>query len=734
MELTLDQALQKGVEAHKAGQSQEADRYYTAILKANPKHPDANHNMGVLAVGIGKVEAAIPFFKTALEANPKIAQFWLSYIDALIKLDRITDAKRVFDQAKSNGAMGDVFDQLGLQLNTASVKAKSKVREDILTQPNILDAIKVDKALKLASKKVNDGLSEEAEKIYQDILNKFPKNKKALDGKKTLVSRRLANVLDMAEPPSEQLQSLVSLYTQGQYQQALSTAYQLLKQFPNSINLYNITGAANNGLGKQEEAVEAYRKAISIKPDYAEAYNNMGNALKDQGKQEEAVEAYRKAISIKPDYAEAYYNVGSTLRDQGKLDNAIGAYTKAISIKPDYAAAYYNMGNSLKDQGKLDNAIEVYRKALSIKHDHARTYNNMGNALKEQRKLVEATEAFTKALSIKPDFAEAYNNMGNALQDQGKLDNAIEAYTNAISTKPDLADAHNNMGNALKEQGKLDNAIEAYRKALAIKPDFAEAYNNMGVALKEYGKLGEAIEAFTNSIFIKPDFANAIGNVYSLGIQISDAALVNEEFEKRLESHSLELIEMPKLYIQQAIGAFLLSDQKLVRRHLNVFSNCLPSSIAALKVEDQVFCAAYFNLLTRLIARLPGVKPPSEYDSAIFNLGESHCLSYAHKKIKMRGIDYTVVPKITFGAKAYHFSLEKESSFKAITKANFLSLPNGSKVFLSFGEIDCRPNEGFISAATKLNRVLENIVSDTVQGYVNWFATQNQNKNHSLFF
>ena len=46
MELTFDQALQKAVEAHKAGQVQEADRLYTAILKAQPKHPDANHKFG----------------------------------------------------------------------------------------------------------------------------------------------------------------------------------------------------------------------------------------------------------------------------------------------------------------------------------------------------------------------------------------------------------------------------------------------------------------------------------------------------------------------------------------------------------------------------------------------------------------------------------------------------------------------------------------------------------------
>ena len=111
MELTLDQALQKGVEAHKAGQVQEADRLYTAILKAQPKHSDANHNMGVLAVGVGKVEQALPFFKTALQANPATAQFWLSYIDALIRLDKLADAKTLLDQAQSKGAKGDGFDK-----------------------------------------------------------------------------------------------------------------------------------------------------------------------------------------------------------------------------------------------------------------------------------------------------------------------------------------------------------------------------------------------------------------------------------------------------------------------------------------------------------------------------------------------------------------------------------------------------------------------------------------------
>ncbi len=106
MELTIEQALQKAVEAHKAGQVQEADRLYTAILKARPKHPDANHNLGVLAVSVGKVEEALPFFKAALEANPSIARFWLSYINALIRLIVLAMQRLCLDQAKSKGRKG----------------------------------------------------------------------------------------------------------------------------------------------------------------------------------------------------------------------------------------------------------------------------------------------------------------------------------------------------------------------------------------------------------------------------------------------------------------------------------------------------------------------------------------------------------------------------------------------------------------------------------------------------
>ena len=126
MELTNKQALQQAVEAHKAGKLQDAETLYRAILQAQPKHPDANHNLGVLAVSLNKSELAVPLFKTALEANPNQGQFWLSYVDALIKTNQLEIAKSVLEQGKKLGLAGERVDALEMQLTPIAVVEESE--------------------------------------------------------------------------------------------------------------------------------------------------------------------------------------------------------------------------------------------------------------------------------------------------------------------------------------------------------------------------------------------------------------------------------------------------------------------------------------------------------------------------------------------------------------------------------------------------------------------------------
>jgi len=113
MELTIEQVLQQGIEAHREGKLAEAKRLYQAILQAQPLHPDANHNLGVLSVSVNNVHEALLLFKTAIEANPKMEQFWLSYIDVLIKDKQFDNAKKAIEQGKKQGVSVKKLDTYG---------------------------------------------------------------------------------------------------------------------------------------------------------------------------------------------------------------------------------------------------------------------------------------------------------------------------------------------------------------------------------------------------------------------------------------------------------------------------------------------------------------------------------------------------------------------------------------------------------------------------------------------
>ena len=93
--MTIEQTLQGAIEAHKVGRLQDAEVGYRAVLEIQPKHPDANHNLGLIAVAMNKPEVSLPLFKTAREANPSKVQFWISYVDALIKTNQLDIAKKV---------------------------------------------------------------------------------------------------------------------------------------------------------------------------------------------------------------------------------------------------------------------------------------------------------------------------------------------------------------------------------------------------------------------------------------------------------------------------------------------------------------------------------------------------------------------------------------------------------------------------------------------------------------
>ncbi|MBJ57931.1 MAG: hypothetical protein CMP24_06815 [Rickettsiales bacterium] len=279
MELSIDQALQQGIAAHKEGKLQEAERLYRAILQSQPLHPDANHNLGVLAVSVNKAGAALPLFKTALEANPKIEQFWLSYIDALIKEKQFDNAKRVLEQAKKQGVDADRLSSLKGQLapktqipNAARVNPPQELLNNLLEH-------------------YQNGRFSDAEKLAVHITQDFPNHQ--------FVWKVLGAVLGATGRNSEAVDA-------NQTAVALS---------PQDSAAHSNLGTTLKELGRLDDAEASFRQAIALKPDYALAHSNLGVTLKELGRLDEALVSYTQAIALKPDFVEAYLNLSNAIKN-----------------------------------------------------------------------------------------------------------------------------------------------------------------------------------------------------------------------------------------------------------------------------------------------------------------------------------------------------------------------------------------------------------------------------------
>ncbi|MBF0126377.1 MAG: tetratricopeptide repeat protein [Magnetococcales bacterium] len=114
--LTIEEALQQAIARQQEGRLQEAEQLYRAILQLHPQHPDAHHNLGVLAVQTGQPDAGLSHFRTAVEADPSREQFWLSYISALIESGQRYVARQVLDQGRGLGLQGDSVEALEARL------------------------------------------------------------------------------------------------------------------------------------------------------------------------------------------------------------------------------------------------------------------------------------------------------------------------------------------------------------------------------------------------------------------------------------------------------------------------------------------------------------------------------------------------------------------------------------------------------------------------------------------
>ena len=491
MEITLRgddiaSIFDKGLQAHNAGDLIAAEQLYQETLSIQPNHCEANHNIGVVLAAKNKLDEALKFFKYALDSSPNVSLFWASYIDALIKLERIAESKTLIKAVKDAGISCDKIEAISQRLDVEHQEPGPKDTQEL---NELIELQKFDEAIQACL----------------SLMDTYP-------------SSAVLNInLGKCYFELGQINQSISSYKKGtQYQPSWAVGFAMLG------HLYSSQGNAN-------QAIASLKTALGLQPDDQELNFTLGVELFQNEDVDEAIKYLKKALTQEPNSSSTLSILGGAYSKKGDHKLAISYYKKALKLDPNDEKLHFNIGNALQAEDSFDTAIKSYQQAIKIKPNDADVYTNMGVAFKAKGDLDAAITSFKQALKINPKHAETYNNMGIAFYDQGDLDAAIDSYTKAIKIKPDYAEVYSNMGLLLKAKGDLSAAKKFHNMSVNINPQNAEVHCNMGLFLSDSGDPKAAIKFHSKSLKINPNYDYARAHKLSQQANICDWAAIKED-------------------------------------------------------------------------------------------------------------------------------------------------------------------------------------------------------------
>jgi tetratricopeptide (TPR) repeat protein len=171
------------------------------------------------------------------------------------------------------------------------------------------------------------------------------------------------------------------LYRQNRSEAAIAQIDRLLADDPRNPGYRNLKAAALAKIGEYDQAIELYGGVLQDQPGQAKVWMSYGHALKTVGRQADAIKAYRRCVAIAPQFGEAWWSLANlkTVRfddadilamemelrradlgeeDRFHLEFALG---KAREDRADYEASFghYLRGNALRRESLGYEASEI---------------------------------------------------------------------------------------------------------------------------------------------------------------------------------------------------------------------------------------------------------------------------------------------------------------------------------------------------------------------------------------
>lgn len=266
--------------------------------------------------------------------------------------------------------------------------------------------------------------------------------------------------------------------------------------FREAISMDSANGVASSGLSealalKGNEllvkdsfpvARSFFEEALKYNANNAPAYFGLAEVLTEMGKEDEAVANYEKALQNDTALSEIYTPLGALYYQRAstklqakqdasaELSKADNYLTKAVASSPNDAQAHYYLGLVRYSQNRNDEALTLLKKAATLDATNPDVFYYVGATLARLNRNKEAVAEFTRATTLKANFFDAWFELGSAQYELGEYQAAVDAYTRATKLNNANYEAYNNLG-------------DAYRQLTPPNYNMAEANYNLAATL-----------------------------------------------------------------------------------------------------------------------------------------------------------------------------------------------------------------------------------------------------------
>ncbi len=331
---------------------------------------------------------------------------------------------------------------------------------------------------------------------------------------------------------------------------SLNASQKVLEKDNKSAYAWFWKGETLRGLGRYQEALEAYDRSLEIGPEKAiSAWRGKGFVLKSLGRDSEADAAFGKAndlgyadsIIAQDITADSWYRKSQELFNNVSLDESVQALDEALQMDPGNATLWQTKGSILALMDKKDEANSAFQKAdqilnQSIKRcpEDVAALMSKARALQGMGKSDEAIKAVDKAIELYPESIDVRLLKAETLILAGRYNESVEVYDQTREMVPAndtgmLAFILGSKGGSLYDAGRYEEAVIAYNRAMEVSSEESSEYllalSNKGLALLKLGKPQGALDIFNKTAVMDPVH---FGDEYAKGLAFKALGMYDE--------------------------------------------------------------------------------------------------------------------------------------------------------------------------------------------------------------